>query len=293
MTQFLKDNGALKFHVLTKIRMMAMRNTALLILILLLSQPGLQAQEEFVLGKSANTLQQGKAIFSGEYSVFAFENIRSRRFGLDISYGLTDRLQLMLRGSVSDFPNASFEFETGGLTVLYRMLDANLKGKTWRIAAFAQTGVISNLSQSPADINFEGNNSGFALGMVANRNIESSTLAFSTAYARISMPQFNSGLLNGYAILYTASWRKKLNIQLEAAQLDWAFIAELVGQFNTEMTKIGNRFFNKGSYLDGLGALQVTYANQYRVELGLQTQLTGNIIRFTDSLYHIRLKYLL
>lgn len=267
---------------------------AFFILLLILCQANLLSQENFILGKSAKTLSPGSAVFSGEYSVYAFENIKSRRMGLDISYGLMDRLQVNIRGSLSDFPsNNELEFETGGLTAIYRFLDVIDPVKHWTASVYGDLGLLGNLSQSPAEINFDGNSNGFALGVVANRSTDTELLAFSAAYARISLPAFQTGLLNGYALLYHASLNKPLNILMNMPLASLSLLVELAGQFNTDMDKQGARFFNKGSTLDALAGFQITYADQYRVELGLQTELTGNITRFSDAYYHIRLKYLL
>lgn len=266
------------------------------LLLILLSIPiclSLSAQEEFIVGKSANSLKKGSTIISAEYSAYAFENIKARRAGLDISYGVSDRFSLFLRGSLSDFPAPGLEFETGTLTALYRIIDINVNGNRWAVASFVQGSVLSRTAEISGDINFEGNNSGFSLGLVVNRNMESLTLAATAAYAKINLPRFIDGLLDGYGLLYQVSGNKKLNVFLNQSDFDVGFITELIGQFNTEISTDQGLFFGSGSYLDWLGGLQFTAANTYRVELALQTQLTGNLPRFTESLYHIRLKYML
>lgn len=254
---------------------------------------GLCAQEEFIVGKSANSLNKGFTIISAEYNAFAFENIKARRAGLDIGYGVTDRFSLFLRGSLSDFTAPGVEFETGTLTALYRIIDINVNGNEWAVASFAQASVISRSAQIAADINFEGNNSGFALGLVVNRNMETLTLAATAAYAKINLPRFVDGLLEGYGVLYQLSANKQLNVFPNQRGFDLSFISEFIGQYNTEIRTDQGSFFNSGSYLDLLGGLQFTLGNTYRIELALQTQLSGDIPRFTDSLYHIRLKYML
>lgn len=261
--------------------------------LLLFSATQVCAQEEFILGKSANSLPQGFTIISAEYSAFAFENIKAKRAGLDIAYGLSNRFSLFLRGSISDFPGGSSGFETGTLSVLYKIIDINTNGNKWAIASFAQAAVLSNTAQIPQDISFDGNNSGYSLGLVVNRNTEFLTLAGTMAYAKLTIPKFVDGLLDGYGLLYQLSANKELNAFANPGELKVNFIAELSGQYNSAIIAENNNIFAPGSYLDLLGGLQFTAADQYRVELALQKQLSGNVLRFSEGLYHIRLKYML
>lgn len=252
-----------------------------------------QAQQEFIVGKSANTLRKKAATISGEYSVSAFGNIRARRAGLDLAFGITDRFTLSVRGNASDFGGANFELETGSATLLYQLIQAPPVGKRWSLAAFGQATAVARSAQIPGDINLDTNSSGFALGLVANRQWESTTLAGSLTYAKVSFPRLIPGLLDGFGLLYQLSANKQVDMHVDGMSFELSLIAELIGQFNNEIRKFDSDFFEPGSYLDWVGALQVTVDNQYRVELGLQTEIFGNVPRFSESLYHIRLKYLI
>ncbi|GEM_PF-5839089 len=253
----------------------------------------LQAQEEFIVGRSANSLNRGLTIISAEYNAFAFDDIKARRAGLDIGYGVTDRFSLYLRGSLSDFTSPGVEFETGTLTVQYRIFDLVRSRSDWLIATFAQASVISRTAQVAADINFEGNNSGFAAGFINTLNLSRTTIAATVAYAKINLPRFVDGLLEGYAIPYQVSFNWKLNVFANQRNFDMNLIQEIIGQYNTEIRTDQGSFFNEGSYTDALVGLQFTASATYRLELALQTELNGDIPRFTQSLYHIRLKYML
>ena len=251
------------------------------------------AQEEFIVGKSANSLPKGYTINSAEYTAFAFENIKARRAGLDIAYGVTDRFSLFLRGSLSDFPGDDTAFETGTLSALYKIVNINSNGNKWAIASFAQAAVLSNSSIIPQDVSFDGNSSGYSLGLVINRNAESVTLAATIAWAKLTMPRFRDGVLDGSGLLYQLSVNRSLDVFAQPGELKVNFIAELIGQYNNDISADNNIIFNSGSYIDLLGGLQFTAADQYRVELALQKQISGNAMRFTEGLYHIRLKYML
>ncbi|MCE7991308.1 MAG: hypothetical protein HEP71_04980 [Roseivirga sp.] len=270
-----------------------MKYRVLLSLVSVLIAFDLSAQEEFIVGKSANSLNKGFTIISAEYNAFAFDNIKARRAGLDISYGVTDRFSLFLRGSLSDFTAPGLEFETGTLTALYRIIDIYTRGMQWSIASFAQASVISRTAQVAADINFEGNNSGFGLGLVANLNSPSTTIGITVSYAKINVPRFVDGFLDGHGILYQLSTNKRLNIFPNQTNFDVSIIYEVIGQRNTEIGTSQGPFFDAGSYTDLLGGLQFTIDNTYRIEMALQTEIQGDIDRFTQSLYHIRLKYML
>ena len=262
--------------------------------IVLLALPVLaQAQQEFIVGKSANTLKKRAATISGEYSVSAFENIRARRAGLDLAYGITDRFTLSVRGNASDFGGANFELETGSATLLYRLIDSPPVGKQWNLAAFGQATALARAAQIPGDINLDTNSSGFSLGLVLNRQLETVTLAGSIAFAKVSFPRLIPGLLKGFGLLYQLSANKQVDMHVDGFSFTLSLITELIGQYNNQIRKFDSDFFGAGSYLDWLGAVQVTVDNQYRVELGLQTEIFGNVSRFSEGLYHIRLKYLL
>lgn len=253
----------------------------------------LQAQEEFIIGRSANSLNKGLTIISAEYNAFAFDDIKARRAGLDIAYGVTDRLSLYLRGSLSDFTSPGVEFETGTLTAQYRIIDIVTPRSDWSIAAFAQASVISRTSQVAADINFEGNNSGFAAGLINTLNLSKTTIAATVSYAKINLPRFVDGLLEGYAIPYQVSFNWKLNVFANQRNFDMNLIQEIIGQYNTEIRTDQGSFFNDGSYTDVVMGLQFTASSTYRIELALQKELNADIPRFTQNLYHIRLKYML
>ena len=268
-----------------------MRTTWLLIFCLLLSVQ-LNAQEEFFIGRSANALHGGKAIFSGEYTSFAFENIKARRFGLDIAYGVTDRWSLSVRGSASDFPAfAGVEFETGTITLQYQFYHG--PQERWNVAAFGQFGILSRTTQIPGDISFDGNTSGFNLGLVATRNWTDWKFSATTSFAKTSVPQFIDGLLDGYGVLYNISVSKAMATLANENVVHIHLISELAGQFSTEISDTDFILHDAGHFLDWIIGAQATFGEHYRVETALQTQLSSNLQRFANSLYHIRLKYLL
>ena len=269
-----------------------MRFVISLCVILLLHLQG-QAQEEFLLGKSANALENGATVISAEYNVFAFENIRSRRVGIDLAYGLTDRFSLSLRGSASDFSSGALDFETGSITGIYQVGKKSDVRQEWAFAPFVQVGIIGRFAQVPGDINLDQHSSGFSVGMIVNRNMEFLTISGSLAYAKVNFPRLVDGLLDGSGLLFQLSVNQTLNMLLEKNRYQLGFLGELMGQTNNTIGLDGNEFFSVGSYLDFLGGLQFTANNTYRVELAVQTEVFGNVQRFSEGLYHIRLKYLI
>lgn len=252
----------------------------------------LLAQEEFLLGKSANTLALGGTVISAEYNVFAFENIRSKRAGIDIAYGLTDRLTMSLRGSLSDFSTSDFALETGSLTAIYQLGRESDLPKKWAFAPFIQASIIGRTGLVPADVNLDTHNSGFSGGFIVNRNFEGLILSGSVAYAKVTFPRLVDGILDGAAYIFQLSANKSLNMAFEKNSYQLSLLGELMGQTNDTIGKNGLPIFDGGQYLDVLGGLQVTANNRYRVELAVQTEIFGNLSRFSEGLYHIRLKYL-
>ena len=244
------------------------------------------------MGKSANTLDQGGTVISAEYNVFAFENIRSKRAGLDITYGLTNRLTMSLRGSLSDFSTSSFDLENGSLTAIYQLGRESDLPKKWTFAPFVQASIIGRSGLIPGDINMDTHSSGISGGMIVNRNFEGLVLSGSVAYAKINFPRLIEGILDGRAYIFQLSANKSLNMAFEKNSYQLSLLGELMGQTNNTISKDDFLVFNEGHYLDILGGLQVTANNKYRVELAVQTEVFGNISRFSEGLYHIRLKYL-
>jgi len=251
------------------------------------------AQEEFLLGKSANALPQKAAVISAEYNVFAFENIRSRRAGIDLAYGISDRFTLSLRGSASDFSTSDFELETGSATAIYQIGKKADTLRRWAIAPFLQASIIGRSGLLPSDVNLDQHSSGFSGGIIVNRNMENLTVSGSMAYSKLYFTRLLPGALDGGALLFNLSAIKTIDLIFEKSRYQLGILAELMGQSNSEIGQDNLDLFGPGNYLDILAGLQFTASNKYRVEMALQTEIFGNLQRFSEGLYHIRLKYLM
>ena len=251
------------------------------------------AQEEFILGKSANTLRAGGAAISGEYSSSAFGNRFIRRYGFDLAYGLSPRLTLSARGSFSEEVFDRTGFENGSLTAIYQLTKLGDLPKKWVFAPFLQATVVGRNAVLPSDINLDTQSSGFSGGMIATGNLESMTLSGSLAYAKVNYPQFISGLMEGGAVLLQLSAIKTIGLSADKESLKMGFMGEAMGQYNSDIQKDDIFFFTSGAYLDLLLGLQFTANDKYRLEVAIQDELFGDIPRFGDGLFHLRLKYLM
>ena len=250
------------------------------------------AQEEFLLGKSANALPQKAAVISAEYNVFAFQNFRSRRIGIDLAYGISDRFTLSARGSASDLATANIDLETGSVTAIYQIGKKADTLRRWAFAPFIQASIISRSGVMPADVNLDTHSSGISAGFIVNRNMENLTVSSSLAYARQSIPRLIEGILDGSAWVFQLSAIKTSDLIFEKNRYQLGIMGELMGQTSDNIGKDNLDLFNAGNYLDLLAGLQLTANNKYHVEMAVQTELFGNLQRFSEGLYHIRLKYL-
>jgi hypothetical protein len=259
------------------------------ILAVVLFTTQIQAQELYVFTNPASNIP-AKAIVakaSAKSMISYHNNEREFRFSPEVQVGLSKKL--MLAGGVS-FSNMFFEskqqFESARLYAKYRFLSKDDVHKHFRMAAFA-TGAWSNNELVYQELNLDGDNSGFQLGLVATQLIHKFAASAGVSYVTqletksklpLGLPFSNRAVQYNLSTGYLLLPVKYKNYQ----QLNVNLYCELLGQQSTDI---------KSGFIDMAPALQFIFKSSTRVNFGSRFQLKGNAHRMANQSLFVSIEH--
>jgi hypothetical protein len=270
------------------------------------------AQEFFVatepasnMAKNSIGIRLGSRLMNMENSA----NLRNR-LELETMFGLSKSLMVHGNLFMGDVYTGTYKAEGGSLYAKYRFLSQDGLHSHFRMAAFGKVSFINNPAvyqtsykyvidhgSGPVehtgynghvakDIDLDGNNSGWQVGVVAtqlkHKLAVSSSLSFTNVRGNVnerllpSQPRygFNYTASAGY-LLFPGQYEsyKQTNVNL---------YAELLG------TVLGE---NKGSYADFAPAVQFIFNSIAKVDIGARFTVWNNVHRMSNQSYILRLEY--
>ncbi len=259
------------------------------VIILFFACSFLHAQELYVFTQPASNIP-GKAIvakLSGKSMVSYHNNQREFRISPEVQAGLTKNLMVAGGLSLSNmFFQNNMSFESARLYTKYRFYSNDAPHQHFRAAVYAQ-GSWSNNPLVYQELNLDGDNSGFQIGIVGTQLVNKFAVSGGVSYVRqlerINKIEFFRGFSNeavqynlsmGY-LLFPFSYKsiKQTNLNL---------YCEFLGQKNTDID-VG--------FLDIAPSLQFIFNSKARVNMGGRFQLQGTAHRMADRSVFLSLEY--
>ncbi len=207
------------------------------------------------------------------------------RLSPEVMFGFSKNLMVHVNLYASSIYQPSFNFEGASLYAKYRFLALDQPQSHFRIAGFGRASVIQNPVTFNA-ISLQGDNSGYLGGFVITQLLHKLALSVTSDISHsldnvsntiapgISRNQFDYSFSAGYLFLpktYTDYKQTNLNLYVE-----------FLGKSSLD---------GKGSLIDIAPALQFIFNSTTRLDLGYQTQLSGNLSRASNTTYLIRLEH--
>ncbi len=246
-----------------------------------------QAQELFVYSEPASNMPAHSiGIRAGNWLMQEPEKINYHLIP-EVMWGVNKRLMIHAEGFFSN-RNKRFAAEGAGLYGKYRFYSRDGVYRHFRAAAFGRASS-NNADIHQEEIETNGHNSGYELGLIGTQLLHKTALSFSASYERAldnargnEFPKAQAGK----AIDYVASaghlfFPKKYT---GYGQTNFNAMIELIGQYQPESGK---------SFVDIAPSLQFIFNSQTRVDVGYKYELAGNMLRTAPNGLLIRVEHLL
>jgi hypothetical protein len=258
------------------------------LLIMLLVAPAtnnIYAQELYVFSEPASNMA-AKSIGIRVTNEGSFNpEFRSRTMP-ELMFSFNKNLMVHAQGFLSD-RDGKYDTEGGSFYAKYRFYSADALQSHFRMAAFGRIST-SNRPIYTEDINLEGDNSGYSVGIVATQLLHK--LALSGTFSYHKAWNVESRKVEG---AHTPD--EMLGYSLSSGYLLLPFVYKDYNQpnFNIYLETLGKTNpVNGRSYVDLAPALQVVINSQTRIDLGYRFQLAGNIEnRYNKNMYLARVEF--
>lgn len=239
-------------------------------------------------------------------------NRNMQRFAPDVSYGVSKNLMLKASGYFSDMFQSALRWEGASLSAKYRFLSQDDFHKHFRMAAFGKVAFSRNpyfmhsvvthqypdgnggtiphteMMHHPADEQMlEGTHGGWQAGVVATQLLHK--LALSGTLSTIS--RWNNG--TRFPVPDAAA-QGALQYTLSAGYLLFPRSYQTYRQVNLNlyMELMGQSAYGRpNQFLDAAPALQFIIGSKARVDVAYRFQVTGNMRRFNEEQFLLRLEY--
>ena len=200
-------------------------------------------------------------------------------------FGLSRAWMLHLSGTFSYFYTPQLRWESVKTYAKYRIYSNDDVHKHFRLAAYAEAAY----SRSPfyyTDINLDGDNSGVQAGLIATKLVDKLAVSGSAGIIKaFAAPNPHAGL--------SLSPMEGLNYNLSAGYLLLPRNYTDYGQTNLNLyvEAIGMKSFDGNGYLlDIAPALQLIFNSNFKINLGVRLQASGNMTRAGEKNYYISLE---
>jgi hypothetical protein len=217
--------------------------------------------------------------------MFTFEGMNGGGFRLAPEIMLGASRDLMIHGSLyrsNLYPGHDW---SPSVYAKYRFFSADSVQKHFRSAVYARYSHTNNPLLYD-EVNLEGDNSGFAGGVVATQLLNKLAISASAGYMQATD--------NGSGNSLPENFGKQASYSLSAGYL--LFPKEYTGygqvNMNLYMELLGKSALDTNkSYLEIAPAVQFIFASRLRVDLSKRAQLYGNMSRSAKNMYLVRLEY--
>lgn len=279
----------------------------------------LTAQELYIITEPASNLPKNALSFRlntmGMPMTGNMEGMKKGEVGFrvapELSYGVSKNLMVKAAVYASDMFQSRFRYESASVYAKYRFLSQDDFHKHFRMAGFGKLAVSRNpyviertvlhdgsdgsggglpheelVFNRSDEQNLMGNHSGWQVGVVAtqllNKLALSGTLSGVGRFNNVDYPVLPSDI------------QQALEYSFSAGYLLYPKEYDSYGQTNLNLYVewIGQRAFGKSAgFLDMAPAIQFIFNSKARIDLGYRFQVAGNIRRFNEQQWLLRLEY--
>ncbi|MDZ4759049.1 MAG: hypothetical protein SGJ10_13050 [Bacteroidota bacterium] len=266
----------------------------LLFLLLLSISFAINGQELYVSSEPASNMPSKSIGFRLNNEIMppyrnALYGVDNKRYmfrqNAEVMLGLSKKWMFHFSMFSGTFHQSYYKFEGINLYTKFRFLSKDNVQSHFRMAAYAKAAVISNDIQYN-DINLQGDNSGFAGGIIATQLLHKFALSFTGGYnhsinnlkykLKPSQPScaYNYSFSAGY-LLFPFKYKnyRQTNINL---------YFEMLGKTNPQTAE---------HYIDMAPAIQFIINSRMRLEMAYKRQLAGNMLRINNQSILIRFEY--
>jgi hypothetical protein len=253
----------------------------------------LQAQELFVVTEPASNMAKGSAGLRLSNYLMKEQYTSGYNYHLipELMVGINKKIMLHAEAFISNRNNNSLIVEGGSLYAKYRFLSMDDIQKHFRMAVYGRAS-INNSDIHQEEIETNGHNSGYELGIIATQLLHKVALSSSVSFEKA----MDNGSQNKFpymgrsaAVNYTFSVGKLMlpKDYTDYRQTNLNLMFEVLGQTNTG---------NGGSFLDIAPSLQLIFNSRSRIDFGYRQQLfsslrrtapNGFIVRFEHNFFNI------
>ncbi len=269
-----------------------------LLLIFIGFSPVVDAQELYVFTEPASNMPKN-SVGLRVTNEGMFEPSFANRTMIEGMVGLNKNLMFHLQGFASNM-SGGYKVEGGSIYAKYRFLSFDDTHSHFRAAAYGRVST-SNRTMYSEDINLEGDNSGWQVGLIFTQLIHKLALSATMGYSSTFKKQDDILYFDPNMAIHSSipMFRKMpdemLNYSLSSGYLVLPFVYKNYNQPNL------NLYFevlgktnpaNGNSYLDLAPALQVILNSKTRIDLGYRFQVTGNMPnRYLKNMYLARVEF--
>lgn len=264
-----------------------MRRLILAAIVLLVVQKG-HAQELFVYTEPASNMPaKSLGLRLSNWLMQEPSAQLNYHFIPEAMWGVNKNLMLHAEGYASN-RDARFNLEGGAIYAKYRFFSTDQVYRHTRLAALAR------LSSNNGDIHQEeietnGHNSGYELGIIGTQLLHKLALSSTVSYEHATNNRNNHELPQ-----YMSA--NALNVSVSAGRL--ILPKEYVGysqvNFNVMVEMLGQRLLDNGKmYIDIAPSLQFIFNSQTRVDIGYKRQLYSSMVRTAPNGLLVRVEHLL
>ncbi|WP_320815065.1 hypothetical protein [Flavobacterium sp.] len=258
----------------------------LFLLLTIITFQNILSQELFVVTDPASNVPANSLAVNVMQSLFKEKYASGYNYHLmpEISYGLNKNLMFRATSFVSE--NNGLNVEGGGFYAKYRFFSSDDLNSHFRMAAYGRFS-FNNSDIHQEQIEIQGHNSGYEVGLVATKLIHkvaiSSTVSFEKAFDNKSKNPFPNTLGNN-ATNYTLSFGKLMYPKTYTSykQTNINLMLELVGQTINE---------NGKSYIDAVPAIQFIINSQARIDIAYRHELMSSMNRSAPNGVYFNLYY--
>lgn len=214
-------------------------------------------------------------------------NKTTDQFTPELMWGVNKNLMLHAEGFFNN-SSAAFEYEGAALYAKYRFYSHDDVHQHFRLAAFARAAY-NNGHVHYEELQTNGMNTGYALGLVGTQLLHKQAIAASLSYEQVTDNGSGNKLHDGRAY-------QGINYTLSTGRLIYPrqYTSYRQTNFNIMLELLGQQLPQNGLYyMDIAPSMQVIVNSQTRIDLGYRKQLWGNMERMTTSSVLLRVEHLL
>lgn len=208
----------------------------------------------------------------------------------ELMWGVNKNLMLHAEGFISN-RDRTLQAEGAAVYGKYRFYSHDGLYRHFRMAAFGRIST-NNADVHQEEIEINGHNSGYELGLIGTQLLHKTALSLSTSYER-AMDQTTRTDHHGLPI---GQPQEAINFSLSAGHLFWPkdyrnyrqvninAMVEMIGQYHPE---------NGHTFVDLAPAIQLIFNSQTRVDVGYKFEMTGNMQRTAPNGLLVRVEHVL